>query len=53
MFYLLLLSKLVLKFFGTIFDTIEKFFRKMCDIVKTNAKKWKFKKKSSDIQQEI
>ncbi len=53
MFYLLLISKIFLKFFGTILDLIENFFKKFFTFIKEKTKRMKFKKKNSNIQQEI
>lgn len=52
MFYLLLFSKLILKIFGTIFDKINLFFEKIIAILKKIVKKFNFKKKNTNIQQE-
>ncbi len=53
MFYLLLISKIFLKFFGTILDLIENFFKNFFTFIKEKTKRMKFKKKNSNIQQEI
>ena len=52
MFYLLLLSKLILKIFGTIFDKIELAFEKIFTFFRKIFKKFNFKKKNTSIQQE-
>lgn len=52
MFYLLLLSKLILKVFGTIFDKIDLFFEKIFTLFRKILKKFNFKKKNTNIQQE-
>ena len=52
MFYLLLLSKLFLKIFGTLFDKINSFFEKIFDFIKEKIKKINFKKKNVNIKQE-
>lgn len=52
MFYLLLLSKLFLKVFGTLFDKIDSFFKKIFNFIKDKTKNIKFKRKNVKIEQE-
>lgn len=52
MFYLLLLSNLILKIFGIIFDKIDLVFGKIFTFFRKIFKKFMFKKKNSNIQQE-
>lgn len=52
MFYLLLFSKMILKIFGTLFDKIDYFFKKIFNFIKNKTKKLKFKKKNVKIEQE-
>ena len=53
MFYLLILSKLILKIFGTIFDAIENIFKKLVLIIKKMIGKIKFGRKNKEIKQDF
>lgn len=53
MFYLLILSKLILKIFGTIFDAIENIFKKLVLIIKKMIGKIKFDRKNKEIKQDF
>lgn len=53
MFYLLMLSKLILKIFGTIFDAIENIFKKLVLIIKKMIGKIKFGRKNKEIKQDF
>ena len=52
MFYLLLLSNLILKIFGTIFDKIDLIFKKIFSFFRKILKKFVLKKKNYNIQQD-
>lgn len=53
MFYLLMLSKLILKIFGTIFDAIENIFKKLVLFIKKMIGKIKFGRKNKEIKQDF
>lgn len=53
MFYLLILSKLILKIFGTIFDAIENIFKKLVLFIKKMIGKIKFGRKNKEIKQDF
>ena len=53
MFYLLILSKLILKIFGTIFDAMENIFKKLVLIIKKMIGKIKFGRKNKKIKQDF
>ena len=53
MFYLLMLSKLILKIFGTIFDFIENILKKIVLFTKKMIGKIKFDRKNKEIKQDF
>lgn len=53
MFYLLMLSKLILKIFGTIFDVIENILKKVVSFIKKMIGKIKFGRKNKEIKQDF
>lgn len=53
MFYLLMLSKLILKIFGTIFDVIENILKKIDLFIKKMIGKIKFDRKNKEIKQDF
>lgn len=53
MFYLLMLSKLILKIFGTIFDVIENILKKIDLFIKKMIGKIKFGRKNKEIKQDF
>ena len=53
MFYLLILSKLILKIFGTIFDVIENILKKIDLFIKKMIGKIKFGRKNKEIKQDF
>ena len=53
MFYLLMLSKLILKIFGTIFDVIENILKKIDLFIKKMIGKIKFDRKIKEIKQDF
>ena len=53
MFYLLMLSKLILKIFGTIFDVVENILKKIDLLIKKMIGKIKFDRKNKEIKQDF
>ena len=53
MFYLLCVSKWILKIFGNLFDIKERFLGKILSFIKNRVKNVKLKKKNTKTQQEI